>query len=97
LTAAQQAALAAPVPDTAAVLPLLALRCGGCHSATPTLMGAPPKGVVYDTAADAEKHAAHILRQAVQLKAMPPGNMTAITDDERAALGRWASAKATPP
>jgi uncharacterized membrane protein len=33
----------------------------------------------------------------VQLKAMPPGNMTAITDDERAALGRWASAKTTHP
>jgi uncharacterized membrane protein len=93
LTPMQQAALAVPVPDTAAVLPLLALRCGGCHSAKPTLMGAPPKGVVYDTAADAEKHSAHILRQAVQLKAMPPGNMTGVTDDERAALGRWASAK----
>jgi uncharacterized membrane protein len=90
LTPAQQAALAAPHPDTAAVLPLLALRCGGCHSTAPTLMGTAPKGVVYDTGPDAEKHAAHILRQAVQLQAMPPGNMTGLTDEERAALGRWA-------
>jgi uncharacterized membrane protein len=92
LSPAQEAALAAPVPHTQAVLPLLALRCGGCHSAHPTLMGTAPKAIVYDTAADAEFHAAKILRQAVQLKAMPPGNMTHITDDERAALGRWAQA-----
>jgi uncharacterized membrane protein len=76
------------------VLPLLALRCGGCHSAAPTIMGTAPKGIIYDTAPDAEKHAAQILRQAVQLKAMPPGNMTGVTDDERAALGRWAQAHA---
>ncbi|MGH8030614.1 MAG: urate hydroxylase PuuD, partial [Arenimonas sp.] len=92
LTPAQWAALDVPAPDTAAVLPLLALRCGGCHSAAPTIMGAPPKGVIYDTATDAEKHAAHILRQAVQLKVMPPGNMTSVTDEEREALGRWAAA-----
>jgi uncharacterized membrane protein len=94
LTATQQAALAVPVPETAAVLPLLALRCGGCHSAQPSLIATPPKGVAYDTAAEAEKHAAAILRQAVQLKVMPPGNMTGLTDDERAALGRWAAAHA---
>ena len=97
LTPTQQAALAMPVPTTEAVLPLLALRCGGCHSATPTLIAAPPKGVAYDTAAEAEKHAASILRQAVQLKVMPPGNMTGLTDDERAALGRWAQHVATRP
>jgi uncharacterized membrane protein len=94
LTPMQAAALAVPVPDTQAILPLLALRCGGCHSATPTLIAAPPKGVAYDTAAEAEKHAAQILRQAVQLKVMPPGNMTGVTDDERAALERWALAHA---
>jgi uncharacterized membrane protein len=96
LTPAQQAALAVPAPTTDAVLPLLALRCGGCHSAHPTLLSAPPKGVVYDTAVEAEKHAAAILKQAVQLKVMPPGNMTGLTDDERAALGRWAGAHAAP-
>jgi uncharacterized membrane protein len=93
LTPQQQAALAVPAPDTPAVLPLLALRCGGCHSATPTLIAAPPKGISYDTAAGAEKYAPQILRQAVQLRAMPPGNMTAITDEEREALGRWARSR----
>jgi uncharacterized membrane protein len=96
LTPAQQAALAVPVPTTEAVLPLLALRCGGCHSSHPTLLSSPPKGVTYDTAIDAEKHAAAILKQAVQLKVMPPGNLTGLTDDERAALGRWAGAHAAP-
>jgi uncharacterized membrane protein len=92
LPAATVAALSAPAPATADLLPLFALRCGGCHSAHPTLMGTAPKGITYDTAPDAEKHAAQILRQAVQLKAMPPGNMTGVTDAERAALGRWAKA-----
>jgi uncharacterized membrane protein len=94
LTPQQMATLAGPAPTTEAVLPLLALRCGGCHSSTPTIMGTAPKGIIYDTAPDAEKHAAQILRQAVQLKAMPPGNLTGVTDDERAALGRWAQAHA---
>jgi uncharacterized membrane protein len=94
LPAATIAALSAPSPATQDLLPLFALRCGGCHSAHPTLMGSAPKGITYDTAPDAEKHAAQILRQAVQLKAMPPGNMTGLTDDERAALGRWATAHA---
>jgi uncharacterized membrane protein len=91
LTPVQQAALAVPAPTTEAVLPLLALRCGGCHSAHPTLIASAPKGVAYDTVAEAERHAAAIARQAVQLKVMPPGNMTGLTDDERAALGRWAA------
>jgi uncharacterized membrane protein len=95
LTPQQQAAIAGPAPDTQAILPLLALRCGGCHSAKPTLIAAPPKGITYDTVADAEKYAAQILRQAAQLKAMPPGNMTGITDEERAALERWANARST--
>jgi uncharacterized membrane protein len=94
LTPQQQSALAGPAPDTQAILPLLALRCGGCHSAKPTLIAAPPKGITYDTAADADKHAAQILRQAAQLKVMPPGNLTGITDPERAALERWANARA---
>jgi uncharacterized membrane protein len=93
LTPSQQAALAVPTPSTDAVLPLLALRCGGCHSAHPTLLAAAPKGVTYDTAADAEKHATAIGRQAVQLKVMPPGNLTGLTDEERAALGRWAQSR----
>jgi uncharacterized membrane protein len=93
LTPAQQAALATPTPTTDSVLPLLSLRCGGCHSATPTILATAPKGVTYDTAAQAEQHAPQILRQAVQLRAMPPGNLTGITDEERAALGRWAQAR----
>jgi uncharacterized membrane protein len=95
LTPAQIQALAAPTPSTDAVMPLLALRCTGCHSLRPTLIGAAPKGIVFDAPAQAELHAAQIERQAVQLKVMPPGNLTGLTDEERAALGRWARAHGT--
>ena len=37
--------------------------------------------------------AALIHKQAVELKVMPPGNMTQMTDAERAAIGRWFAAR----
>jgi uncharacterized membrane protein len=86
--------LQTPFPSTEAILPVLARRCGGCHSATPTLIATAPKGVVFDTAEQATRHAPQILRQSAELKLMPPGNLTGLTDDERAALGRWAQAHA---
>jgi uncharacterized membrane protein len=83
-------AQAAPAtPDTAWVQELLTRRCAGCHSARPTLMPAAPKNTVFDTAAQIEQHAALIHQQAVVLKIMPPGNLSGMTEAERAALGRW--------
>ena len=41
------------------------------------------------TAEDIKAHAQLIYQQAVQQKAMPLGNVTQITDDERALLGQW--------
>ena len=78
-----------PAPDTAAIQPLLARHCGDCHSATPRLLPTAPLGMVYDTPAQIEQHAEKIHQQAVVLKVMPPGNLTGMTEAERAALGRW--------
>ena len=64
-------------------------RCSGCHAARPTLMASAPKGLIYDTPALVETYAALIHKQVVELKVMPPGNMTQMTDAERAAIGRW--------
>jgi len=66
-------------------------RCAGCHAAHPRQAGfaAAPAGVLLDTPAAIRQNAARIYQQAVQLRAMPLGNITAITDDERAALGSW--------
>jgi uncharacterized membrane protein len=45
--------------------------------------------VMLETIADFKKYAQVIYAQTVQNKAMPLGNQTGISEDERAALGRW--------
>jgi uncharacterized membrane protein len=71
-------------------------RCTVCHAASPTQPGftAPPKGVVFDSAQDIVTQAAQIHQQTVVTKAMPIGNLTQITDDERALLDQWFKAGA---
>ncbi|WP_207481166.1 urate hydroxylase PuuD [Arenibaculum pallidiluteum] len=66
-------------------------RCAGCHAARPSHEGfdAPPKGVVLETAAAIAAQAPAIYAQAVATEAMPLGNVTEMTVDERALLGRW--------
>ena len=66
-------------------------RCLACHSATPSQPGftSPPKGLVFDTEAQIVASAALIRRVAVDTVAMPPGNLTQMTDEERAKLRAW--------
>lgn len=66
-------------------------RCASCHSLQPTQPGfsAAPKGYTYDTIEKIETQAEQIYQQAVVLKAMPIGNMTGITDEERKAIAIW--------
>ncbi len=66
-------------------------RCSMCHARQPIWEGMvhPPLGVVLETEYDIAKEASRIARQAVLSHAMPPGNVTGMTDEERAALGRW--------
>jgi len=68
-------------------------RCVACHSVHPTQAGfnEAPKGVMFDTAAQVKARAALINQQAVVAKAMPLGNLTQMTDEERALLGAWYS------
>jgi uncharacterized membrane protein len=68
-------------------------RCTVCHSAHPSdlTFGAAPGGVKFDTPAEIEARAARIHERAVLTRTMPPGNQTAMTDAERALLGRWAT------
>ncbi|MGO4330433.1 urate hydroxylase PuuD [Cupriavidus sp. 2TAF22] len=72
-------------------------RCIQCHAASPKMMPSAAKGIKLDTADEIKAHAQLIYQQAVQQKAMPLGNVTQITDDERALLGQWfeAGAKTT--
>lgn len=66
-------------------------RCASCHSATPTdsVFRVAPLGVTLDTPAEIRRHAERILTMAIQSHVMPPGNLTGMTDEERAQLGRW--------
>jgi uncharacterized membrane protein len=66
-------------------------RCASCHAQQPTQPGfaAAPKGYMYDTPEQIIAQASQIHQQTVVLKAMPIGNLTGITDDERALLAKW--------
>jgi uncharacterized membrane protein len=81
-------------PDLVRVQQIVAQRCASCHSATPTQAGfaAAPAGIVLDTPEQVLRHAGKLHQQAVVLKAMPIGNMTSMTDEERAEIGAWFAA-----
>jgi uncharacterized membrane protein len=81
---------AAGVPFSAAA-PIVAQRCAVCHAEHPTYAGfsAAPAGVLLDTPAHIVANAVQIKAQAVTTHAMPLGNVTHITDAERATLGAW--------
>ncbi|WP_420992734.1 urate hydroxylase PuuD [Cupriavidus sp. 30B13] len=94
--AGKDGAAATPV-RFAQVQEVINSRCIQCHAASPKLMPSAAKGIKFDTADEIKAHAQMIYQQAVQQKAMPLGNVTQITDDERALLGQWfeAGAKTT--
>jgi uncharacterized membrane protein len=66
-------------------------RCVACHADRPSFQGFPeaPKGMKLDTAERIRAQALQIHQQSVLSKAMPPGNLTGMTEAERALLDRW--------
>jgi len=68
----------------------VARRCAGCHSAKPTQSGftAAPNGVLLDTPARILARTEQI-RQQIATRAMPTGNVTGITEEERAEVLAW--------
>ena len=74
------------------VASIVAERCANCHMAQPSYPGfaAAPKNILLDSPERIIAQAQTIYQQTVVLKAMPIGNLTKITDDERAILARWA-------
>jgi uncharacterized membrane protein len=66
-------------------------HCVTCHAAEPSFEGfvEAPLGVELETPADIRRHADAIYTQSVVTDAMPLGNLTGITPEERALLGRW--------
>jgi uncharacterized membrane protein len=73
-----------PPPAFAQVQAVMTARCVPCHSGA-----SAPLGIRFETREEIEARADDIERQAVQTNAMPPGNATGITDQERQLLGAW--------
>ena len=84
-------ALAGLTVSDGEVLNIVGTHCVMCHSARPTHQGfdAPPKGVVFASLDDLRRYHAQILVQAVNGNAMPLGNETGMTAEERQKLGAW--------
>ncbi|MEO1239554.1 MAG: urate hydroxylase PuuD [Pseudomonadota bacterium] len=66
-------------------------RCSMCHAAEPSYgpWHWPPKGVRLETEAEIARNARQIYLQSGLSHAMPPGNITWMEDDERAAIVAW--------
>jgi uncharacterized membrane protein len=77
--------------DEAKAVAIVEQRCAPCHSQNPTREGfdTPPAGVVLDTREQIVDQVNAVEEQAVRTKAMPLGNVTGMTDEERRTLGAW--------
>src|SRR6266404_3936385 len=81
---------ASPNGTFARIQAIVAQRCISCHSANPTQSGftAAPNGLLLDTP---ERILAHTeqMRQQIATRAMPLGNVTGITEEERTEMLTW--------
>ncbi len=95
------AAMLTPRSSTGTAVPLadakqvIDRRCVSCHADKPAFPGLAeaPKGVKLDTPERIEAQRLTIHQQSVLTRAMPPGNLTGMTDEERALLDRWVRIK----
>ncbi|MDD2676678.1 MAG: urate hydroxylase PuuD [Methylacidiphilaceae bacterium] len=70
---------------------ILLRRCAGCHAEKPTLahLQSPPARVILDSLAGLERALLAVREQAIHARAMPPGNYTGMTEEERSILEQW--------
>jgi uncharacterized membrane protein len=73
------------------IRPVIESRCTTCHSQNPTHIAFPaaPSGVILDTDEEIVAEALRIHQQTVVLRSMPIGNLTQISEDERALIDAW--------
>jgi uncharacterized membrane protein len=77
---------------------IIGQRCVVCHSPAPTIPGitVPQAGVLLHTPADILQNSQRLYQQVVVTRIMPLGNVTKITDEERAVIAAWIKAGAKP-
>jgi uncharacterized membrane protein len=75
---------------------IIGQRCINCHSPAPTFAGIaqPPAGVVLHTPDVIVQNAQRVYQQVVVTRIMPLGNVTQMTDQERAVIAAWVTAGA---
>jgi uncharacterized membrane protein len=87
---AKTAALSSP-PTYANAEEIVLSRCSMCHAAEPIWAGiiTAPKGILLDDEEHIRGNARLIGRNAAWASAMPPGNVTEMTGEERAVIAAW--------
>ena len=81
----------APPGDVTQVQAIVEQRCVPCHSTHPASrfgFAAPPNGIVLETLTQLRAHLPEVQKQ-ISLRTMPLGNLTGMTDDERAKVLMW--------
>ena len=76
---------------------IMGQRCINCHSPVPTFPGLaqPPAGVLLQAPDGIVKNAQRIYQQVIVTRMMPLGNVTQMTDQERAVVAAWVADGAT--
>jgi uncharacterized membrane protein len=79
----------------AEIMTIAKTHCVMCHSRKPTneSFSEPPKNVTLEDISSFRRYAPLILTQTVVNKAMPLGNQTGMTQDERDKIGAWIAAQ----
>ena len=87
---ARNVAAGPAVPDAAA-LAISQKHCVSCHARDPAhpAFKDPPKNVTLETIPELKRFAMPVYVQTVQNRAMPMGNQSGMTEEERDTLGRW--------
>jgi uncharacterized membrane protein len=82
---------AGPTEVPATIMSIIDTRCAACHSRRPTQPGftEAPKGIVFDDESDVLPLAA-LIGRVVDARFMPLGNITEMTEEERALMVEWA-------
>ena len=91
MTSPQQRETAALDVSDVEVMAIVDKHCVSCHAASPSheSFDTPPKDIVLETIDDLHRHAEQVAKFTVQTRAMPLGDETGMTDEERGQLGAW--------
>jgi uncharacterized membrane protein len=92
----REAKTSTATPTFKAVENIISSRCSPCHATEPVWANitTAPRGILLDDAEHIRINARIIGRNAAWSNAMPPGNITEMTPDERATLAAWLDAGA---